>query len=202
MTPARIEAAEKFGSTLHHFVNGVEMAVTERNRISGTCFVIAQDHHHAILFLLKNTFYSSSFALLRCLFEAYLRGLWLKHCATDFQIRRFFDGDEPPKTMVAEIEATPAFSNRVLSRMKKETWGTMCAFTHTGGLHLQRWQSEDGIEPKFEDVELEECLNFAELFAAMAALELVQLSKYGDNGAAILQLMNERWPRLSSSLKN
>lgn len=195
MTPARIEAAEKFGATLHQFVNGVEMAETERNRVAGTCLVIAQDHHHAILFLLKNTFYSSSFALLRSLFEAYLRGLWLKHCATDTQVRGFFDGEEPPKAMVAEIEQAPAFSDRVLSRVKKETWGTMCAFTHTGGLHLQRWQSEDGIEPKFSDIEIEECLNFAELFAAMAALELVQLNKSGNNGGVILELMNERWPR-------
>lgn len=194
MAPERIEAAERFGSALHRIVNGVEMAETERNRVAGACFVVALDHHHAIVLLLKNTFYSSSFALLRCLFEAYLRGLWLKHCAADVQIREFLDGGEPPKTMVAEIEVTPAFSNRVLSRVKKESWGTMCAFTHTGGLHLQRWQSEDGIEPKFSDVELEECLNFAELFSAMAALELIQLSKHGDNGATILELMKERWP--------
>lgn len=194
MNLARIEAAERFGSRLHHIVNGVEMAETERNRVAGTCFVVALDHHHAIVLLLKNTFHSSSFALLRCLFEAYLRGLWLKYCATDIQVREFFDGGEPPKTMVAEIEGTPAFSGRVLSQIKKETWGTMCAFTHTGGLHLQRWQSEDGIEPKFSDVELEECLNFAELFSAMAALELVQLSKRGDNGGTILDLMKERWP--------
>jgi hypothetical protein len=195
MTPPRLEAAEKFGAALHHFVNGVEMAATERNRVAGVCFVIAQDHHHAIVFLLQNTFYSSSFALLRCLFEAYLRGLWLKHCASDAQVHDFFDGDEPPKTMIAEIENTPAFSDGVLSRVKKEAWRTMCAFTHTGGLHLQRWQSEDGIEPRFDDAELEECLNFAELFAAMAAVELVQLSKSGDNGEKILELMNERWPR-------
>jgi hypothetical protein len=70
----------------------------------------------------------------------------------------------------------------------------MCGFTHTGGLHLQRWQSEDAIEPKFEAVELEECLNFAELFGAMAALELTQLAKSGDSGAGVLELMKKRWP--------
>ena len=104
----------------------------------------------SIFFLMKHTFHSSSFALLRCLFEAYLRGLWLKHCASDAQVEDFIKGDAPPKTMVAEIEATPAFAEGVLSRIKKSSWSAMCAYTHTGGLHLQRWQTADGVEPNFD----------------------------------------------------
>ena len=122
MTPARIESAEKFGAALNQLVNGVEVAQTVRNRAAGASFAIAQDHHHAIVFLMKNTFHSSSFALLRCLFEAYLRGLWLKYCATDAQVTGVFGGDEPPQSIVAEIEATPAFTGKVLSRIKKESW--------------------------------------------------------------------------------
>lgn len=167
---------------------------SEKNRAAAASFGIAQDHHAAIVFLMKGTFYSSSFALLRSLFEAYLRGLWLKHCATDKQVSAFFRGREPPKTIVAEIESTEAFNSGVLSRIKNENWSAMCAFTHTGGLHLQRWQSQDGVEPKFAPEELEECLNCAELFGAMAGLELVQLSKSGANGFDVLQLMKRRWP--------
>lgn len=143
---------------------------------------------------MKNTFYSSSFALLRPLFEAYLRGLWLKHCASDTQVSTFCRGGKPPETMVAEIESTETFTGGILSRIKKENWSAMCAFTHTGGLHLQRWQSQDGVEPTFAPEELEECLNCAELFGAMAGLELVQLSKSGANGFDVLQLMKKRWP--------
>lgn len=194
LSPSRIKLAEDFGAALYYLVNGVEMMQTERNRVVGASFAIALDHHHAIVFLMKNTFYSSSFVLLRCLFEAYLRGLWLKHCATDDQVTSFFGGAEPPKSMLREIESTPAFMDKVLSRVKKESWNTMCAFTHTGGLHLQRWQSPDAIEPQFDTVELEECLNFSELFGAMAVLELIQLSKSGDNGEAVLELMKKRWP--------
>lgn len=195
MAPQRIAEAERFSIALNHLANGVEVAANDRNRAAGASFAIAQDHHHAIVFLLKNTFQSSSFALVRCLFEAYLRGLWLKHCATDDQVQGFIQGSEPPKTMIAEIEATPAFGEGVLSRIKKASWNTMCAFTHTGGLHLQRWQTADAIEPNFDVGELEECLNAAELFGAMATLELVQMSKSGNDGAAVLELMNKRWPK-------
>ncbi len=194
MTPDRIESAEQFAKALHQLVNEVGMAQNERNRAAAASFAIALDHHQAIVFLMKCTFHSSSFALLRCLFEAYLRGLWLKHCATDKEVTGFFGGDEPPKDMVAKIEITPAFTGKVLSRIKKEMWQTMCGFTHTGGLHLQRWQSADTIEPQFEPAELEECLNFAELFSAMSALEIRQMDKSGDNGAVVLELMKRKWP--------
>jgi hypothetical protein len=194
MTPARIASAEAFGAELHRLTNEIEMWQTEKNRAAAASFGIAQDHHAAIVFLMKNTFYSSSFALLRSLFEAYLRGLWLKHCATDTQIFAFFRGGEPPKTMIAEIESTEAFTDGVLSRLKKKNWSAMCAFTHTGGLHLQRWQSRDCVEPTFAPEELEECLNCAELLGAMAGLELVQLSKSGADGADVLQLIQKRWP--------
>lgn len=194
MTPERIFAAEAFGAELDELTNEIEILSTVKNRTASACFSIAQDHHTAIVFLMKNTFYSSSFALLRSLFEAYLRGLWLKHCATEEQANAFLKGCEPPKTMVAEIEATPDFSDGVLSRIKKENWSFMCAFTHTGGLHLQRWQSTDAIEPKFDEKELEDCLNCAELFGAMSGLALVQLRKSGDTGAKVLQLMQKRWP--------
>lgn len=194
MTPERIAAAEKFGAELHRLTNEIEMWQTEKNRAAAASFGIAQDHHAAIVSLMKNTFYSSSFALLRSLFEAYLRGLWLKHCATDTQVSIFFRGGEPPKTMVADIESTEAFTDGVLSRIKKDNWSAMCSFTHTGGLHLQRWQSQDCVEPTFPPEELEACLNWAELFGAMAGLELVQLSKSGANGNDVLQLIKKRWP--------
>lgn len=194
MTPERIAAAEEFGAEIHRLTNEIEMWQTEKNRAAAASFGIAQDHHAAIVLLIKSGFYSSSFALLRSLFEAYLRGLWLKHCATDEQVSAFFRGGEPPKTMIAEIETIEAFTGGVLSRIKKNNWSAMCAFTHTGGLHLQCWQSEDSVEPIFSPEELEECLNCAELFGAMAGLELVQLSKYDANGFDVLQLMNNRWP--------
>lgn len=193
MTPQRLDAAEQLGATLNSFALKVEMVATDRNRIAGSAFGIAMDHHAAIVLLMRQTLYSSSFALLRVLFEAYLRGLWLKHCASDEQVSSVFKGEEPSKTMIAEIEATEGFSDGVLSRIKKKTWSAMCDYTHTGGLHLQRWQSASAIEPQFDEAELEECLNAAELFGAMACLELVQLNQDGDNGVHVLELMRQRW---------
>jgi hypothetical protein len=194
MTPERIEQAEQFWIELNRLVLRAEVLATVKNRAAGTAFFIAQAHHHAIFFLLKNKFYSSSFALLRPLFEAYLRGMWLKHCANETQIHEILQGAEPPKTMVADIHAISPFEKFPL--IKKSVWSTMCDFTHTGGLHLLQWQSSDGLKPNFKDAALEECLNCAELFGAMSALEFVQMSKDGNNGEIVFELMAKRWPGL------
>jgi len=199
LTTQRIIEAEQFGDALNRLVSGTKLATNDRNRTraAAAAFGIAQDHHHAIVFLLKNTFYSSSVALLRCVFEAYLRGIWLKRCATAAQVQKFIQGKEqPPKNdvMIAAIEALPEFGGDTLSRIKNHAWSAMCDFAHTGWIHLQRWQSQEGIEPNFDQEEIEECLNNSELLAAMSGLEVVQMSEDGNHGEAVLELMEKRWP--------
>lgn len=200
VTDQRILEAEDFGNALSRLVNGRNLATNDRNRqkirAAAAAFGIAQDHHHAIVFLLKYTFHSSSLALLRSVFEAYVRGLWLRRCATDAQVQKVMEEKEPPPNdiMITAIEALPDFGEGTLARIKKHGWKEMCDFAHTGGLHLQRWQSQDGIEPTFDPAELEACLNYAELLAAMSGLEVVQMSEGGSNGQAVLELIEKRWP--------
>jgi len=195
MTPERIRKAEVFSVALGTLASALPMAQGDRARAAAACFGIARDHHGAIVLLMKGTLYSSSFALLRCLFEAYLRGLWLKHCASNAQVIAVLHrSEEFPRGILADIETMPDFSNGVLSRIKRENWRAMCDYTHTGGLHLQRWQCAAGIEPVFEPSELEECLNFAELFGAMATLELVEMSEKPEGVHFVQGLIRERWP--------
>jgi hypothetical protein len=198
MTPARIEAAKNFGRELEEkLANDTEVLDTRKHRAAAASFCIAIDHCAAIVFLMEEGFYSTSFALIRLLFEAYLRGLWLKHCASDEKVSSYFRGEEPPpklNKMISEIESTEGFCCGTLSLIKKENWDAMCDFTHTGRLHLQWWQSQDAIEPIFSPEALEVCLNTAELYGAMASLERIQMSKSGNDGTEVLQLIKKRWP--------
>ena len=103
----RIVEAEQFVDTLSRLVSGTKLAINDgnRTRAAAALFGIAQDHHHAIVFLLKHTFYSSSTALLRSVFEAYLRGLWLKHCASDADFQKFMNGKfEKNRIMMAPLK--------------------------------------------------------------------------------------------------
>jgi len=78
----------------------------------------------------------------------------LKHAATDVKLRDFLNGEDPPPSMFAEIEATEGYSSKVFSGWKKKYWRAMCGFTHTGWHHLQRWHTTTSIEPNFTPGEI------------------------------------------------
>ena len=199
LTSQRIVEAEQFVDTLSRLVSGTKLATNDWNRTSASAalFGIAQDHHHAIVFLLKHTFYSSSTALLRSVFEAYLRELWLKHCASDADFQKFMNGKfEKNRIMMAAIEALPEFGEGAFSSITTYAWGAMCDFAHTGALHLQRWQSHDGIEQNFDSEELEKFLDYSELFAGMSVLEVAQMSKDGNIVESVSELIMKRWPQV------
>ena len=63
----------------------------------------------------------------------------------------------------------------------------MCEFTHAGGLHVQRWITEDSIEASYTQVEIQEVLTFAQAIGTLAALGVAGLAadeKLGDLIAA------------------
>lgn len=47
------------------------------------------EHQKAIVLLMARSFYGSAFALVRILFEAYVRGVWLHQCASEAQLYDF-----------------------------------------------------------------------------------------------------------------
>ena len=55
-------------------------------------------------------------------------------------VSRFLNGDDPPKLdcLIADLEATPYFEEKVLSKFKGKYWKAMCDYAHTGGLHVQQ----------------------------------------------------------------
>jgi hypothetical protein len=95
-------------------IHDCEMPGNLRVRVAASCLAIAQDHHHAIVVLLDHALFASSFALLRCEFEAYVRGEWLALCATDEEVEAFSNGDEPPpmRRMLEALENTAAFAEK------------------------------------------------------------------------------------------
>jgi hypothetical protein len=178
-------------------ISECEMPRTLRVRVAGSCLAIAQEHHHGIIALLDHQIFSSSLALLRCQFEAYVRGEWLGLCASDAQVESFARGKEPPpiKEMIAALEATPAFSNMILGKIKADSWGVMCDYSHTGGLHIQNWGTGDIIEPDYSEDEIRVALTMAEIFGALAVLGAAYLANSESIAAAIWEKVQERFPK-------
>jgi hypothetical protein len=174
VSPERLREAGEFVEWLRQAIHEQELPANNRVRAAGSCYAIAQDHHHAIVLLIENRLYASSFALIRLEFEAYIRGHWLSQCATDVRIDRFISGKKckflETNNLISDIEKNFKENEKTLSKIKKQGWDSMCAYTHTGGIHVQRWNTSEAIEPNYSKEEVGEVLNFSEMFGALATI--------------------------------
>lgn len=161
-----------------------------RNRIAGACFAIALEHQHAVVILLERNppLNSSAFALVRPVFESYVRGMWLSHCATEAQVDAFSKGAKPPDTasLVIAVEKAGEFDGKHLSGVYEKHWSSFSSYTHTGALQVQRWNTSEAIEPSFTDKEISEVLEFT---AALALLSAVSVAALANNEALAQDLL-------------
>lgn len=194
LTTEELGRAGSYVEQLRLSVHELEVPSTNRARAAGSCLAIAQEHHHAIVRLIEERLFASSFALLRIEFEAYVRGEWLFQCASDLIVEAFLRGKEPPKIacLLADLEMLESFNENLLSQIKQQTWKSMCAYTHTGGLHVQRWNTEDGIEADYSRDEVLEVLKFAEIIASLAVIGVDRLASDDELAVRTLEAFKKR----------
>lgn len=194
LSTERIQDAVGYVEWLRLVVHEKSLPSTHQVRAAASCYAIAQDHHHAMVLLIEHRLYASAFALVRCQFEAYIRGQWLAHCATDDEVSRYLKGWEPPKIdhLLSAVERTPGLSEKVLSQVKSNSWRTMCGYTHTGGIHVQRWNTNGGIEANYQPEEVLEVLTFAEGISSMSVVGIAELANDNDLALRILDKVKER----------
>ena len=174
-----MQAAGDFVNLLQGAIHEQPVPSHTRSRAAGACFAVAQDHHHAIVLLIDHQLFASAFAMVRIEFEAYIRGEWLAQCASDEQVSGVVEGAEPPRidALLAALEKIPAFSEGRLSEIKEHNWRSMCSYTHTGGLQIQRWQTADSLESNYSDDEVLEVLNFTEIIGAVSIVGMAGLAE-------------------------
>jgi hypothetical protein len=150
--------------------------------MAGGCLDQALEHQKAIVLLVRRQHFGSALALIRLAFESYVRGVWLHQCATDTELTKY-TRDKLKKEfyeLIAEIEQTEAFKEGVLSAIKKRSWRAMNSFTHSGYSQAVRRNTEDSIEPNYEEQEILEVLQFSNAIALLTCIEIASLANNGD----------------------
>jgi len=175
---------------LRQRVHELPLPGTIRVKAAAACQAIAQEHHHSIILLIEHQLKASAFALIRPAFESYVRGEWLARCATDAEVESFAKNVDPPSigALLIMLEAHPAFSQGVLSRIKRAHWNALCSYTHTGGLHVQRWVTSEAIESNYLPGEVLGAIQLAEMIATMSVIALANLA---DNEQLALEVLQE-----------
>jgi hypothetical protein len=149
-------------------------------RIAAICYSIALDHREAILLLLHHDARSPAFALVRSVYEAWVRASWAQTCATPAEIERIEAGGYLPtlETMVRKLDAHPETMG-AFSRIKRAGWKSMSDYAHGEQRQISRWVNSDGIgaaHPDQEVVGLLEALDLYAVFCMAGLLDLASLS--------------------------
>lgn len=151
-------------------LDGLEIKKSKRVLLSVGCLDQAIEHHFAICQLLKCMVNGSAFALVRLIFESFVRGVWLKNCATESQLRKF----ETDKLklqfweLLEAIESLESFRSGMLGRLKEQAWTAMNSYTHTGFQQASRRFGKELIEPTYTDAEVIEVLKISGSFALLS----------------------------------
>ncbi len=170
-------------------IDGVEIQSEERSRLAAGCLDVALEHHKAVILLIKNQLYGSAFAIVRSLFEAYVRGIWLHRCADDSDIERFKNDNFKYgfDRLIADVEKLPDFNIGTLSSIKKQAWGTMNSYTHSGFLQVVRRNTESSIQPNYTEDEIIEVINNSNVYALLSATAIASLSGSKNLADAVLE---------------
>jgi hypothetical protein len=172
-----IRQSELLIQWLDQRIDGLEVPANSRSRLSGGCLEVALEHQRAIVLLVAHKLYGSAFALSRVLFEAYVRGVWLRRCASEIDLQRFEDDrfEKMLHQLLSDIESLEGFEANVLSDIKRRSWHVMNSFTHTGFRQVIRRQTEVSIESTYGDEEVQEIIEFARAIGFLSAMEIALL---------------------------
>ena len=163
-------------------IDGVAIPSTVRGRMADGCLDQALEHQKAIVLLVCRHHFGSALALIRVAFESYVRGVWLHQCATDTELSKY-TRDKLKKEfheLIVEVETTEAFKEGVLSAIKKRSWKAMNSFTHSGYSQAVRRNTEDSIEPNYDEQEILEVLQFSSAIALLSCIEIASLANNVD----------------------
>lgn len=158
MTAERIKEGFAHHEWCNERLDGLDVPRDRRIMMTIACADQALEHHVAIMRLLDSRIYGSAFALVRPIYESFVRGVWLYRCAEEVQLDRYEAENHQVhfNEMVEQIETSSPFDVRVLSNLKKQAWGAMNSYTHSGYRQLGRRFSGSEVRPSYEADEIDE----------------------------------------------
>lgn len=116
-------------------------------QISSALFLVVLDHSKAIELLIKEDLIASALALLRPLFEGFVRGKWILSCATSEQVEKFRKKNDSRNSiqtlfpLIEDIEKVDRKYKSELSKIVKNYKHSFNDYTH-GGIRQVFWRLE------------------------------------------------------------
>ena len=172
------------GLTIHNLPDD------KRLQLAGACLHQAIEHAQAIVVLVHVGLYGSAFALQRILFEAFVRGLWLRYVATDTQLNNVKKDRFPTVNEIIANFSPLGEMKESLSCLKTELWERLCSYTHTGSEQIFARLSSDGLKSNYERAEIEMALRYSDMIHLSVGIELALAANNESLAEEFLERMN------------
>jgi hypothetical protein len=155
------------------------LPMDRRARMALGCLALAIQHQEGIAALAERSLWGSVYALLHGMFDAFVRGIWLARCASEFELRSFELAGlraKPFRELVDDVERALGHSRGALSKLRTSSWAMFRDFTH------------EGFDPaNYPATETEHALRLATALGLLSATEIASLSGHREVALACKQ---------------
>jgi hypothetical protein len=163
---------------IHANLDGLKVPVlptSKRAQLAGGCWLVAIEHSQAIVVLVEHMLYGSALAMQRPLFEAYLRGMWLMHAATETDVDAA-GRDEFPRDVNKLLDGVRRAGADHLVHIKEQWWSRMCSLTHTGYQQIGARLTAEGLGQAYNETEVSQALAWADGVGLLVVVALSTLA--------------------------
>jgi|SoiMetStandDraft_2_1073263.scaffolds.fasta_scaffold60880_1 uncharacterized protein DUF6988 len=173
-----LKESESLINWLDDHIGDLEIKAEDRFVLAANCLEIAREHHKSIILLVSYAFYGSALALIRSMFEAYVRGVWMHRCATDKDFELFKKNRLKKKIpkIVSDIEKANKFETKIFSNIIAKSGDVMNSYTHSEYSQIIRRNTATTIEPSYDEGDVLETINFSNAIGILSALQTAILS--------------------------
>ena len=163
----RLQESERILNWAHSKLDKMkipQLPDNKRSQCASACWHVAIEHTMAIVVLVHETLHGSALALMRPMFEAYVRGMWLMYAATNEDIDRAGRDQFPSYSdIVTGLDQSHHFSSRPFAAIKHQTWKRLCSWTHTGSQQFLARLTPQGLGYNYQDSEILDALHWADM---------------------------------------
>jgi hypothetical protein len=152
--------------------------------VAASFFAMSLDHRAGVLLLAEAQAYGSAFALARSVFETYMRGVWMQHCASEADINTLLSHKRLPKfaTVTKDLKTKAIHADDFFGTAAIDLWPLLCDYSHGGPRQLASWTTDNGIGPAHSDSEVAFILWLVDFCGLSATQRVAQISEMPMDG--------------------
>jgi hypothetical protein len=163
--------------------SGMPLPTNHRARMALACLDLAIEHQAGICLLAEQSLWGSVYTLVRSMFDAFVRGVWLARCASDDELESFEMAGlrrKPFEGVVDDVERALGHSRGVLSKLRRSSWAIFSDLTNAGLGDVRRKYGPSNPAATYPAADTDQALRLATALGLLSATELASLSGYRD----------------------